>query len=125
MSKKAPESYSGYHQVEFYPNGNCRTIVAYIDEYWEAGGYRLKSMAGQSVEFHDNGSVKKLTLAGESVINFNGESVLLAAESDVEFKINGAIKCFTVGKQNRGYIFKDHNWQYNGQTYEPGSKVEL
>ena len=117
--------HSGYQSIEYYLNGNYKSLVPTVDTEWLIGGGEIKVAAGHCVEFFETGTFKSLVLAEDTSVVVHGVSAQLAAGSEIQLYASGALRRITLAPQERGILFGSENWDYQGLTIAPFTTIEF
>ena len=116
--------FSGYTNLELYPNSKYKSFVPQVDTEFQVGPTIVKLKAGSPAEFWENGNLTRCTVAEDVSLDAHGVEVRILAKSTLELFSDGKLRVITIGRQ-RGVWNLRKIWRYRGQEYRPNSTLEF
>jgi hypothetical protein len=116
--------YSGYSQVELYPDGTYKSFVPEIETEWLILNQRLQLKAACPVTFFPNGNLESCVLASGCKLSACGVPILIA-EGKTEFYEDGNIRSFTVAGSPSLLPWIRKRWEYRGTSFEKGTRLTI
>ncbi len=116
--------FSGYTNLELYPNNKYKSFVPQVDTEFQVGTSVVKLKAGNPAEFWENGNLTRCTVAEDVSLDAYGVEVRILAKSKLELFSDGQLRMITTGRQ-RGILNLRRIWRYRGGEYRPHSTLEF